>query len=184
MVLRNTPNAVGGSFDSDLHRWSRRLCVQRREYPQRSWGIVQIQPTLGRRGAPEYPQRKSNDTFEFLGFTHYWARSRKGTWVVKRKTAGKRLRRAGKRIWEWCRRNRHDSIFEQHWKIGLKLRGHYQYYGIRGNYASVKAYYEYVKRAWRQWLGRRGGKKKMTVARFLELLEDLPLPRPRIVHRI
>jgi RNA-directed DNA polymerase len=127
---------------------------------------------------------RGNGTFDFLGFTHYWARSRKGTWVVKRKTAGKRLRRAGKRVWEWCRRNRHESIFEQQWKLSLKLRGHYQYYGIRGNYACMHEYYEYVKWAWRSWLGRRGGKKRMTWERFHELLEVLPLPRPRIVHSI
>jgi len=127
---------------------------------------------------------KGNSTFDFLGFTHYWTRTRKGNWVVKRKTSAKRFRRAGKRIWEWCRRNRHESIFEQHWQLSLKLRGHYQYYGIRGNYESLAAYYEYVKRAWRKWLGSRGGKKRMTVKRFFELLEVLKLPKPRIVHSI
>jgi len=127
---------------------------------------------------------KGNGTFDFLGFTHYWARSRKGNWVVKRKTAAKRLRRAGKRIWKWCREHRHDSIFEQHWKLSLKLKGHYQYYGIRGNYACLKAYCEYVERAWRRWLGSRGGKKRMTYERFFELLEVFRLPKPRIVHNI
>jgi RNA-directed DNA polymerase len=66
----------------------------------------------------------------------------------------------------------------------LKLNGHYQYYGIRGNYESLAAYYEYVKRAWRKWLGSRGGKKRMTVKRFFELLEVLKLPKPRIIHSI
>lgn len=127
---------------------------------------------------------KGNGTFDFLGFTHYWGRSQKGNWVVKRKTAGKRLRRAGKRVWEWCRKNRHESIFEQQWKLSLKLRGHYQYYGIRGNYESLHAHFEYVKRAWRKWLGSRGGKKRMTYERFSELLKVLPLPLPRIIHRI
>jgi hypothetical protein len=40
-----------------------------------------------------------NGTFDFLGFTHYWARSRRGYWVIKRRTARKRLRRAMKSIW-------------------------------------------------------------------------------------
>lgn len=125
-----------------------------------------------------------NGTFDFLGFTHYWARSQKGNWVVKRKTAGKRLRRAGKRVWQWCRRNRHIPMREQSKMLSLKLRGHYQYYGIRCNYEALRAYHAQVKRAWRSWLNRRGGKKRMTCERFAHLLTVFPLPRPRIVHQI
>lgn len=127
---------------------------------------------------------KSNGTFDFLGFTHYWAKSRKGTWIVKRKTAAKRLRRAGKRVWEWCRQNRHTPMLEQCKTLGSKLRGHYQYYGTRGNHASLRVYYQHVQRAWRMWLDRRGGKKRMTYARFEQLTAVYPLPRPRIVHQI
>jgi RNA-directed DNA polymerase len=127
---------------------------------------------------------KGNGTFDFLGFTHYWTRGRKGTWVVKRKTAAKRLRRAGKRVWQWCRQHRHDPMSEQQKTLSSKLRGHYQYYGIRSNYASLHRYYEQVLRAWRSWLDRRGGKKRMTLARFKELRAVFPLPPPRIVHSI
>ena len=56
---------------------------------------------------------KSNGTFDFLGFTHYWGKSLRGYWIVKRKTAGKRLRRSMKAIWKWCRENRHIFIKEQ-----------------------------------------------------------------------
>lgn len=127
---------------------------------------------------------KSNGTFDFLGFTHYWARSRKGTWVVKRKTAAKRLRRAGKQVWEWCRGHRHKPLLEQYEKLCLKLRGHYQYYGLRSNYPALRTYQEHVKRAWRSWLNRRGGKQWLTLPRFDKLLTILPLPRPRLVPRI
>ncbi|MDP6504372.1 MAG: reverse transcriptase domain-containing protein, partial [Planctomycetota bacterium] len=47
-----------------------------------------------------------NGTFDFLGFTHYWARSRRGYWVLKRRTARKRIRRTAIALWQWCRRNR------------------------------------------------------------------------------
>jgi group II intron reverse transcriptase/maturase len=127
---------------------------------------------------------KGNGTFDFLGFTHYWARGRKGTWVVKRKTAAKRLRRAGKRVWQWCQHHRHDPMREQHKTLSSKLRGHYQYYGIRSNYDYLHVYYEHVKWAWRSWLDRRGGKKRMTVKRFEELLAVFSLPPPRIIHPI
>ena len=127
---------------------------------------------------------KGNGTFDFLGFTHYWARGRKGTWVLKRKTAAKRLRRAGKRVWQWCQQHRHDPLREQHKTLSSKLRGHYQYYGIRSNYASLRVYYEQVQWAWRSWLDRRGGKKRLTFQRFTELLTVFQLPPPRIVHLI
>lgn len=127
---------------------------------------------------------KGNGTFDFLGFTHYWARGRKGTWVVKRKTAGKRLRRAGKRVWQWCQHHRHDPMREQHKILSSKLKGHYQYYGIRSNHASLRVYYKHVKWAWRSWLHRRGGTKRMTIKRFAELLAVFSLPLPRIVHSI
>jgi RNA-directed DNA polymerase len=53
-------------------------------------------------------------TFDFLGFTHYWAKTRRGYWVIKRKTARKRLRRFMKAIWTWCRENRHAPVQEQY----------------------------------------------------------------------
>jgi group II intron reverse transcriptase/maturase len=67
-------------------------------------------------------------TFDFLGFTHYWARSRKGNWVIKRKTASNRLTRAVVAISEWCRKSRHRPLPEQHQALCQKLRGHFSYY--------------------------------------------------------
>ena len=64
-------------------------------------------------------------TFDFLGFTHYWGRSRRGAWVVKRKTAKSRLKRALAALSEWCRKNRHAPVKEQYQKLTEKLRGHY-----------------------------------------------------------
>jgi hypothetical protein len=85
----------------------------------------------GPKTCPERSRR--NETFDFLGFTHYWAKSRQGYWVIKRKTARKRLRRSIKTLWQWCKENRHLPIEEQYRMICQKLKGHYQYYGIRSN---------------------------------------------------
>jgi hypothetical protein len=63
-------------------------------------------------------------TFDFLGFTHYWGRSRKGYWVIKRKTAAKRLRRTLRGIGEWCRTHRHWPMGEQFQTLVCKLAGH------------------------------------------------------------
>jgi group II intron reverse transcriptase/maturase len=125
-----------------------------------------------------------NSTFDFLGFTHYWARSLRGYWVIKRKTIGKRLRRTIKSLWEWCRNNRHLPLLEQYRKLCSKLRGHYQYYGIRCNYRMLEVVFEKVKRAWRYWLSRRSHKGNISWEKFEVIKRNLPLPRPRIVHNI
>ena len=78
-------------------------------------------------------KKQGKSTFDFLGFTHYWARSRQGYWVIKRRTAKKRLRRTLTALWQWCRSHRHRKVEEQHQELCQKLRGHYQYSGIRGN---------------------------------------------------
>ena len=72
-------------------------------------------------------------TFDFLGFTHYWGKSWKGHWVIKRKTATQRLRRTLKALGHWCRINRHRGMFDQFRELVRKLAGHYAYYGITGN---------------------------------------------------
>ena len=126
------------------------------------------------------------ETFDFLGFTHYWAKSRKGRWVVMRKTARKRLSRALKAIGDWCRKNRHRPLREQHRELSRKLQGHYAYYGITCNFRSLAQFFEEAKERWRTWLNRRSRKADgMPWARFHELLAKVvPLPTPRIVHSV
>ncbi len=125
-----------------------------------------------------------DDTFEFLGFTHYWAQSRLGTWVRKRRTAKKRVRRAKQVLWQWCRHNRHRPLKEQYQQLGQKLHGHYQYYSIRGNYRALESVCAYVRKAWRYWLSRRSRTSYIPWDKFERILEVLPLPRPRIIHQI
>jgi RNA-directed DNA polymerase len=125
---------------------------------------------------------KESETFVFLGFTHYWGLSRKGSWVIKRKTAKKKLKAAIRRVYEWCKENRHDPVAEQWRSLSVKLRGHYQFYGITCNWRSLSSFHEAVKRSWHKWLGRRSRGKDMPWDRFQRLLKRYPLPRPRITH--
>ncbi len=125
-------------------------------------------------------QQKSG-TFDFFGFTYYWGRSLKGYPVIKKKTARKRLNRYLKMTWNWCKENRHDPIQEQHKTLVAKLRGYYQYFGVRSNYKAIEAAYEHTEKAWRYWLSRRSHKGK-DLFEFLQ--ECFPLPKPRIVHNI
>jgi RNA-directed DNA polymerase len=123
-------------------------------------------------------------TFDLLGFTHYWSKSRKGKWVIKRKTAAKRLRRTLTRVAEWCRTHRHDRMKEQHRALARKVQGHYAYYGITGNARCLAAFWHSVERIWQRWLSRRSQRARIRWDRFKELLRVFPLPGPRVVHSI
>lgn len=126
---------------------------------------------------------RANGTFDFLGFTHYWAKSRKGYWVVKRRTIRKRLRRTLVRYNDWCQYNRHLPIKEQWKTLCLKLNGYYQYFGIRGNYDSLHWVYFKLKMSWRRWLSRRSQKARISWKKFDRILAHFPLPKPRIVQK-
>jgi len=115
-------------------------------------------------------------TFDLLGFTHFWARSRKGNWVVRRKTMASRFARAVKEIAQWCRRNRHLPIGEQYAKLCQKLRGHCGYYGITGNSYSLQRFREAMCRVWRKWLVRRSSKHRRAWDWFARLQERFRLP--------
>jgi RNA-directed DNA polymerase len=134
------------------------------------------------------PDRSDGDddgpgTFDLLGFTHHWALSRKGNWVVKKRTAKDRFSRTLRRIGEWCRKHRHLDVEIQHRALVRQLRGHYAYYGVTSNGdALARLWYETTK-LWRKWLCRRSQKGYVTWAQMLRLLERYPLPPPRIVHR-
>ena len=121
-------------------------------------------------------------TFDFLGFTHYWGRSIKGNWVVKRKTISKRLSSKIQGIGKWCRDNRHLPIRDQHKTLCVKLQGHYQYYGINGNSKCLSAFRHAVKRLWHKWLNRRTRKGKRNWDSFDYFLKHFPLPTPKIMH--
>jgi group II intron reverse transcriptase/maturase len=121
-------------------------------------------------------------SFDLLGFTHLWGKSRKGRWVVQRRTAQDRFARALKRVAQWCRSQRHLPVRLQHQALCRKLVGHNQYYGITGNYRALSRYCRAVQEVWQKWLDRRSQRAKMTWERFNRLLRRYPLPRPRVVH--
>jgi len=123
-------------------------------------------------------------TFDLLGFTHYWGRSLRGYMVLKRQTAKGRIHRSLKQVAQWCRVNRHQSIVEQQRSLNLKLRGHYSYYGITGNFRVLARFQWGVQSAWCKWLNRRSQKSGMTWARFCALLKRYPLAPPRVVHSV
>ncbi len=131
-------------------------------------------------GAPPAPRDARPGTFEFLGFTHFWGRTLKGNWAVKRKTAGGRLRRSLVSVAAWCREHRHDPVKEQWTALTGKLLGHFGYYGITGNIASLRDFRDHVRHAWQKWLSRRSNKAGVPWEHFSELERRYPLPPARI----
>lgn len=124
------------------------------------------------------------DTFDFLGFTHYWGKAKGKWWVVMRKTSRSRLRRALKGIAEYCKKNRHAPVREQHKKLCDKIRGHINYFGVAANQRSLGQLVHKAKRTWRAWLDRRSQRANMTWEKMTRLLARYPLPQPRVVHRM
>jgi group II intron reverse transcriptase/maturase len=148
-------------------------------HPAKTRIVPFARPALHRRKR----DREITSSFDLLGFTHYWMRSRKGTWVVTQKTARSRLRRALGAIAEWCREHRHLPILAQRAELAKKMQGHYAYYGITGNARSLSAFFHGVRLLWRLWLDRRSNNSSMTFEHLNLVLEKRPLPKPLLVHK-
>jgi RNA-directed DNA polymerase len=132
---------------------------------------------------PYWKRGKGPGSFAFLGFTHYWAKMLKGGWTIKRKTQSKRLSRFMSGIAEWCKEHRHEPIADQHRTLSSKLRGHYQYYGVRGNFKMLEVVYEHTREAWKKWLSRRNSMNPMSWDKFMVAVEQqFVLPPPRITQ--
>jgi group II intron reverse transcriptase/maturase len=146
--------------------------------------LIRFQPDA----APDSDSRGGDsslrETFDFLGFSHYWGKSRAGEWVIKRKTARNRLKRAFQALAEWCRKNRHRPLPEQHQTLKQKLQGHYGYYGIIGNFPSLLEFREGIRKIWKYWLSRRRRGGPMTWPEFLRLERRYALPKARVVHSL
>jgi len=135
---------------------------------------------LGEEGQKGQPKK----TFDFLGFTHYMGKSRKGKRILMRKTSSKKLNASLLRMEEWIKLNRHKLPLPRLIaELNQKLRGHYGYYGITFNGRRIRSYYQRTKRMLHKWLNRRGGKRVWTWEKITKLtMEWIPLEKPRIYH--
>jgi RNA-directed DNA polymerase len=174
---------IGCELKADAHRI---MAVLPKRFARYGLTIHPTKTALIAFSKPETPQgsAEGNGTFDFLGLPHYWTRSRRGYWVIKRRTAKKRLRRTKKSLWRWCRHNRHTPLQYQYQQLCQKLRGHFQYYGIRGNVRLLEEVRSAAEKAWRYWLSRRSSTSAIGWEKFQKLLETYVLPTPKIVHAI
>jgi len=151
---------------------------------------LEIHPTKSRKisfGRFERENAKSGNrranTFDFLGFTHYCDRSRKGSFKIGRKTSRKKYTAKCKAMNAWLKAIRNQVKTKEWWKIlKAKLRGHYQYYGVSENFNGMVRFYKATVRLVRKWMNRRSQKRKMNWDKFTKYLEHYPLPKPKIMH--
>ena len=127
-------------------------------------------------------RRSGGPAFDFLGFTHFWRRSRKGRWIVGKKTAKGRFGRSLRSVSDWCRDHRHWSLVDQQGMINRMLRGHYAYFGVIGNSRALARFHYEVRRRWRHWLDHRSNRSRMTWGRFKQLVARYPLAPPRVLR--
>jgi len=127
--------------------------------------------------------RRAN-TFDFLGFTHYCGLSRKGKFLLGRRTSGKKFRKACAQINEWLRQIRVIRIKDWWPVLAAKLRGYYNYYGVSGNSRMIANFCYRTIRAVYKWLNRRSDRKSCNWQQFNAYLTHYPLPPPRIVHNL
>ncbi len=123
-----------------------------------------------------------NEAFEFLGFEFRWVLSRKGKPRIQRRTAPKKLKQSVDEFTEWIKKNRHQRTTTLMFKLRSKLRGYWNYYGVRGNYQSLHRYWRQVAKLLFKWLNRRSHRRSYTWQGFYDLLRDFDIPKPRIVE--
>lgn len=132
----------------------------------------------------KFSDESGTGTFDFLGLTHYWGRSRNGNWVIKRQTMRKRQARAMRALHQYCKDNRHEPVYEQYKALRSKLWGLYGYYGVRGNYRALWMIYQHVREVWRKWLGRRTRDGYINWDKFKRFLTIWKLPLPKIMKKV
>ncbi len=129
--------------------------------------------------------KRKPDTFDFLGFTHYCSKSRKGNFLMKVKTNRKRIKQKTKEMSQWLKTIRNKIKIKDIWKIlSAKLRGHYNYYGISSNTKSVQTYYYQTTKLTFKWLNRRSQKQSFNWRQFTEYLKLYPLPKPSLAYNM
>jgi RNA-directed DNA polymerase len=137
-----------------------------------------------RRPPPRQEGGKGPGTFDFLGFTLLWQRNRGKQWGMTFRTRKARLQKAKTAISDYCRRHRHRPLKEQHASLCRRIRGHINYFGVSGNFASIRRLVRAAQRSWYTWLRRRSGRKHLIWQRFWDILKAFPLPQPRIKVRL
>lgn len=124
-------------------------------------------------------------TFDYLGFTHYCGQTRDGRFALKVKTSRKKSTASLKALSLWLKTVRSKLKLPDIWKLlALKLQGHYNYYGLSGNFDGIKSFYCQTQRLAFKWMNRRSQKPSWNWQAFSQYLKKYPLPKPKLTYAI
>ena len=127
--------------------------------------------------------KKSGKRFCFLGFEFYWDKDLKGKDNLKRRTDPKKLRNSLKNFKIWCKKSRNFRLKKLFYLLNSKLRGYYNYYGLKGNYDSMSKFFFYAVRILYKWLNRRSQRRSFNWSGFKEVLKFYQIERPKITEK-
>jgi len=132
-----------------------------------------------------YEKGIKQGTFDFLGFTFYIGKTRKGYFTTKLKTEGNRKRTKLKNVEKWAKENRNKYKLRFIWeKFIVKLRGHIQYYGVSHNSESVNEFKHQSIRILFKWLNKRSQRKSFTWEKWTLFMKKYPPPKVKIYHKL
>jgi len=127
-------------------------------------------------------ETENNNSFTFLGFEFRWSRSRAGKPLMTMCTSKKKFRMALAAISSWIKKERSKlGTAVLLTKLRQKLQGHWNYYGVSGNYEMLSKFNSQACRLVFKWLNRRTQRKSCNWAGFKEMLSFFKVPRPRII---
>lgn len=122
---------------------------------------------------------KGDNSFDFLGFTHYIGKCKNGRKRVKRKTSKKKYKASLLRCKEWMKENRTLTVDTFMKTMKAKIQGHCNYYGITDNRRAVGNFIDECRNLIYKWLNRRSQKKSFNWDKFVLFLKLYPLPRAK-----
>ena len=124
------------------------------------------------------------ETFDFLGFTHINGTTINGKYRMIHRTSKKKLKTKKEVVKKWIKENIRNKPYDIIKRLNLKLRGHYSYYGISGNFSSILSFYKYIKMSLYKALIRRSQRFWLTYKRYIKILEICPIIEPKIYVNI
>jgi RNA-directed DNA polymerase len=174
---------IGFEHETDARRFWDEMCVRLREFSLSLHPVKTRLIEFGRHAADNRKRRGLGkpETFTFLGFTMICGKSRRGRFLLKRKTRSDRMRAKLQEIKEAVRRQRHQPIPIQGEWLRKVIAGFFAYHAVPTNGPAISAFRYCVITFWHKALRRRSQRDKMTWARMTKLADDW-LPKPRILH--
>ena len=136
------------------------------------------------RFAQENKRRRKEklETFDFLGFTHYCSKTRDGRYAVRVQTSRKRVKRSQQAMHVYLKRSRSVPLKQLWGMVAMKLRGHYQYYGVSGNFEAIKIFHKKTRQMAYKWLNKRSQKRSFNWEQFTSFSMRHPLPQPKLYY--